>query len=115
MQMLSCEAQGQTWAVAWADVQDPRRIAEGLNGLAKALQANVAAATGVDSDFRPPGATPNAHSRRSSFSGSAPDGRKLWAETAVFNHATVLFQVTVIAPQPVQSAQVLFDSLKLGT
>lgn len=115
MQMLSCEAQGQTWAVAWADVQDPRQVGEGLGRLVQALQTNVSAAALEASAFAPAGATPNPHSRRVGLRGNAPDGRQLWAETAVFSHATLLFQVTVIAPHPVQSSQVLFDSLKLGS
>src|SRR5436309_1517187 len=59
MQMVSCVADGITYAATWADLDDPRAVQPALEALRRAAAANLGMAQGASSPFALRGATPN--------------------------------------------------------
>jgi hypothetical protein len=94
--LYACSTGGATWAVSFADVQDPARVAPALVALRHAAAGNVGAATGQSLDLRVAGATPNPESGRSTWDGRYPDGRAMRMQSAVFARGTVVYQATVL-------------------
>lgn len=110
----ACSAGGQTWALAYADMVDPRLLGPALAELRDSAAANVAA-----SALQPlaplvvAGATPHPESGRWALQGNLPDGQPIREELAVFARGTVVFQATVLgetlSPEGVAT---FFESLR---
>lgn len=112
--MNACSAGGQTWALAAADVADPARVAPALAELRRAALANVGAAAPQPLALSVPGATPNPASGRFAAGGSAPDGKPLQQQVAVFTHGTWVFQATALGEQlPADGVETFFGSLRV--
>jgi hypothetical protein len=114
--LRSCQAEGLTFGLAWADLGDPARVAPALQELTRAAAANLHAGPVLLGPASVPGSTPQALAQRLRVQGRLPDGRGLQQEMVVFAHGTQVFQATVLGPQ-VQAplVQPLFDSLRLQT
>jgi hypothetical protein len=115
MTLFACEADGDTYAVGWADLQDPARVTAALEQLARAAQANVRAATGALAvPARVQGMTPNARAVRLNLQGQLPDGRAVREAVVVFAYGTSVVQATVVGPRPDPSAVETFvESLRV--
>ena len=113
--LQSCEAGGQVWALASANLVDPARLSTALDELAQAAAANVAAVPAQQA-FQVPGATPHPGSRRLRLEGRRPDGQPARMEVALFVHGTHVYQATVLGQTvPAEAAAVFFDSLRAGS
>lgn len=113
--LQSCEAGGQVWALASADLVDPARLSAALDELAQAAAANLAASP-VPRALQVPGATPHPGSRHLMLAGRRPDGQPAQMELALFVHGTHVYQATVLGPTvPAEAAAVFFDSLRAGS
>lgn len=112
--LLSCEAGGQVWALASADLADPARLSTALDELALAAAANLSA-TAATQALRVPGATPHPGSRRLTLAGRRPDGQPAQMQAALFVHGTHVYQATVLGQTvPAEVAEVFFDSLRVA-
>jgi hypothetical protein len=114
--LYACSTGGATWAVSFADVQDPARVAPALVALRQAAAGNVAAAAGKALDLRVAGATPHLEAGRSAFDGRYPDGRAVRMQSAVFSRGTVVYQATVLGERLDEAAlDTFYTSLRFPT
>lgn len=96
LELHACTAGGVTWAVAFADVQDPARVGPALTELRAAAADNLAAAPAQPLELKVEGATPNPASQRVQFQGRMPDGRAVTEQVAVFAKGTRVFQAVAL-------------------
>lgn len=114
MVMYACSTAGATWALAFAELGDPGRVAAALDELGRAAASNLGAAPVPGQPFDVPGATPNPSSRRLAVEGTAPDGRKVGERVALFTKGTRVFQATVLGERiDAQAAASFFASLRV--
>ena len=113
LSLHACSPEGQTWALAFADVEDPTRVGAALAELRRSAAANVAAGAVVPLRLQVPGATPQPASERVGLEGHLPDGRPVQAQLAVFAQGTRVFQATALGErlQP-EAAETFFASLR---
>ena len=94
--LLVCDAEGQTFGVAHADMADPARVQPALQELAAAAARNIAGTATRTVPLQLPGATPNAASQRQRLAGRLPDGKPAQMELALFAIGTRVFQASVL-------------------
>lgn len=111
--LLSCEAEGATFALAHADVADPARVGPALEEMAAALAANLQATEQRSAPAAIPGMTPGAAARRLEIRGRLPDGTPAQEAAALFAHGTRIYQAAVLGAQPGPAAQVFLDGLRV--
>ena len=110
----ACSAGGHTWALAFADLDDPARVDGVLRALQRAAVGNIGAAQTAALPLDVPGATPNAASGRVALGGRLPDGSEVREQVAVFAYGTRVFQATAVGPQlPDEAVGTFFASLRL--
>lgn len=112
--LLSCEADGHTFALAHADMVDPARVGTALDEMAAALAANLQAGSVRAEPLAVPGMTPNPQARRLWISGTMPDGTPVAEEAALFAGGTRVYQAAVLGARPGAAAQTFFESLRLA-
>jgi hypothetical protein len=113
--LMSCRAGDVTWALAYADVEDPARIAAALAALRESARANFAARapTPTPHPLQVPGATPNPGAGRFAVEGTLPDGQPVLTQFAVFTRDTWVFQATCVgAALPADAVETFFDGLR---
>lgn len=111
----ACNADGQTWGLAHADVEDPARVPEALAELRAAAAANVDGGAVARLPLQVPGATPQPASERVRFSGHLPDGRPVQAQLAVFARGTRVYQATALGQHlPDEAAETFFGSIRFA-
>lgn len=115
MTLLSCEADGHTFALAHTDLGDPARVGPALVEMAAALPANVQAVPMRAEPLAVPGMTPSVQARRLWIEGRMPDGSPVTEQAALFAHGTRVYQAAVLGARPGAPAQTFFDSLRLGS
>jgi hypothetical protein len=114
LSLLACEAGGQTWALATADLSDPARHAQALDELAAAAATNIGAAPRA-MPLQVPGAMAHAGSRRLVLEGRRPDGQPVQMQLAVFAHGTRIYQATALGQQvPAALADHFIASLRVA-
>jgi hypothetical protein len=114
--LYACSTGGATWAVSFADVQDPARVAPALLALRQAAAGNVAAAEAKPLELRVAGATPHREAGRWAFDGRYPDGRAVRMQSAVFSRGTVVYQATVLGERLDEAAlDTFYTSLRFPT
>ncbi|CAD5371856.1 conserved hypothetical protein [Rubrivivax sp. A210] len=96
LELLVCEADGRSWALAHGDVVDPAQVGPALAALHLAAAANVGASAPALQALAVPGATPQPASARIRLAGRRPDGAAIEMEAAVFARGTHIFQATVL-------------------
>lgn len=114
--LVACSSGGATWAVAFADVQDPARVGPALLELRQAAVANLSAATPQALTGTVPGATPNDAAGRFAVEGRYPDGRSAQMQVSVFARGTIVIQATALGErlQP-QALETFFSALRLAS
>lgn len=115
MTLLSCGANGQTFALSHAELGDPARVAPALRELAQALAANLGAVEAAPAaPFAPAGATPNPHALRLRLAGRMPDGAPAQEQATLFVRGTRVYQAVVLGERLDEAAAAMFfDSLRL--
>lgn len=114
MTFHACSAAGATWALGFADMGDPARVADALDEAAQGSARNLGAALPAGLAASVPGMTPNPHARRLAFDGALPDGQPVHTEVAVFSKGTRVYQAVVVMPRPQHDAvQTFFGALRL--
>jgi hypothetical protein len=113
LEMHVCTAGGITWAVAFADMQDPARVGPGLTALRAAAAHNLSATPAQPLPLKIEGATPNPASERVQFQGRMPDGRTVSEQVAVFARGTRVFQAVALGERlDPEAVDGFFDSLR---
>ncbi len=114
LELHACKAAGTTWAVAFAELEDPARVGPALTELRTAAAANLSAAPAQPLELKVEGATPNAASQRLQFVGRMPDGRAVTEQVAVFARGRRVFQAVALGERlDEEAAQTFFGSLRL--
>jgi hypothetical protein len=115
MELHACTAGGATWAIAFADIQDPARVGPVLTELRRAAADNLSAAPAQVLPLKVEGATPNPASERVQFQGHLPDGRAVVEQVAVFAKGMRVFQAVAMGEKlDTEAADSFFGSLRLG-
>lgn len=114
--VLSCDAQGMTFGLTFADVGEPARVGPALEALAAVAAGNVgASAPAAPASAVVPGATPNPRAGRLSLAGRRPDGGAIQVRLMLFAHGTQVFQATVLGSQLDEEAvDTFFGALQVG-
>jgi hypothetical protein len=111
--LYACNAGGQTWGLAAANLQDPARVGPALDELRRSGMANIGASAGSPLPLQVSGATPNERSGRLALAGRLPDGQAVQMQLAVFTHGTQVFQATVLGPAlPADATDNFFAALR---
>lgn len=112
--MLSCEADGHTFALASAELSDPSRVGPALRALAEAARANLQGQIDDRAPSPVKAMTPQPDAQRWHLHGALPDGRAVRAQTMVFAHGTRVFQATVIGARAGEAtADVFFAAIEV--
>ena len=115
MEMLVCSAGGTTFALAFADLDDPATVGPVLAELRSLAAANIAARPGTPSHFVVPGMTPNVQSGRIALVGRLPDGAPVQEQAAFFSRGLRVYQASVIGPKVSDEvAETFIAALKLA-
>jgi hypothetical protein len=112
----ACEAGGQTFAVATADMRDPGAVDAGLKALRDATLAKAgdAAASAPPAVVAIEGMTPQPAAGRWHLQGRGPDG-PVPVDMAVFAHGTWVVQATVIGGgRDAQATAPFFEGLRFA-
>jgi hypothetical protein len=113
MNMLSCTADGATYALTFVDVTDPARISAALSELRVAAVGNLRAGAPAVLPLQIKGMTANDQTSRLSISGRLPDGSNVREHAAFFTRGLRVYQATVIGASPEPKAvQTFFDGLR---
>jgi hypothetical protein len=97
MSMFACSANQTTYALAFADVQDPARVTPALGELSRSLEANLqAAGRATSSPLAVAGMTPNDSAGLWRVDGRLPDGRAVQERAALFAYGTRVYQATMV-------------------
>ncbi len=101
-----------TYALAVADVSDPTRIAATLRALRDSAASNIGAGAPTPLPLAVRGATPNAQSSRSAYTGQRSDGQPVQMQVAVFTKGTRVYQATVVGRRiGEEAAETFFSAL----
>ena len=112
--LYACTAGDITWALAWADVTDPARVAQAVDELRRSAAANIGAVTATDLPLAVPGATPNLGAGRVALSGQRSDGQVVQEQMAVVVKGTRVLQATALGAQlPPEAMEIFFGGLRL--
>lgn len=113
MSLWSCDAGGQTWALAHADMGEPGKVNAALVDLQTAAAANIGAVDVKPLPLQIPGVTPYTASQRVQWRGQLPDGRPVRAQLAVFARGSVVFQATMMGETlSAEGAETFFAALR---
>lgn len=116
MTMVSCSAQGATFALVHAEIGDPRRVTPALIAMREALGANASAREVKASPFVVDAMTPNDQAVRVRFAGHAPQGSPIEEEAAFFSRGMHIYQLAVLGARlDGASADIFFDNLRFET
>jgi hypothetical protein len=110
MSLYACTTGGHTYALSLADTGDPAQVTPALRALREATANNLAAREPQASALQVPGMTPNPEAQRMRVSGTLPDGQAVVQVAGYFAHATTVYQVNVVGPNPPPEAVRTFFS-----
>jgi hypothetical protein len=96
MELLSCGAGEQTWALVYADLGDLTRLDATLAALHESAAGKVGGQAPAMATQVVPGATPQPRSGRSRLQGRTPEGQPLQMQTLVFTRGTWVFQASAV-------------------
>ncbi|MDH4059495.1 MAG: hypothetical protein OEU94_01650 [Aquincola sp.] len=117
MSMFACTADEATYALVFADVQDPLRVTPALDELSRSLAANVqAAGRAASSPLVVAGMTPNDSAASWVVAGQLPDGRAVQERAALFAYGTRIYQATVVGSRSIgaEASAAFFSGLRVS-
>lgn len=98
MRMSSCVVNGVTFAVAYASVAEPVRVAAAITELRNAAVGNIGGTAKAIGQAAVPGMTPNPLSGRVAFTGRSPDGKALQEQAVFFVKGLRVYQASIVGP-----------------
>jgi hypothetical protein len=99
MRMSSCVVDGVTFAVAYASVAEPAKVATAMTELRAAIAANIAASATELGPASVPGMTPNPLARRVALKGRGADGGDLQEQAVFFVKGLRVYQASIVGPR----------------
>jgi hypothetical protein len=116
MTMFACTAGDTVFALSFADVKEPARVAAALDELAVAVRSHVQpSSVPASQPAAVPGMTPMAQAVQWRLAGRLPDGREMQERAALFSRGTQVYQATMLgAKLDAQAQEVFFGALKVG-
>jgi hypothetical protein len=113
--MLSCQADGSTFALGQIQATSTARADELVKQLLPALRANISANSGERLAWSIPGTAVDASPERASWSGSLANGASIRLEAGAFSNNTSAYQVTVSGEKnDPEAVTFFFSSLKVN-
>ena len=110
MGLAQCEAAGQSFALSWAEVDDPTQLTPALHQMRTSLATKMAARPSVPKALQVPGMTPNAEAQQQTLIGAQQQ-----AQVAVFTRGRRVYQALMLGARPNAAAWDAFlNSLRLG-
>jgi hypothetical protein len=94
--LYACEASGMTFALTFAELNDPFRVPEALQAWRRAAQENIGAAQSQVAPSQVLGQTPHAQSGVFQMQGRRADGSPLASHVLLAVKGTQVIQVTVL-------------------
>ncbi|MEO5735681.1 MAG: hypothetical protein ABIN96_04240 [Rubrivivax sp.] len=116
LQLLVCDADGRTWALATASVAESGAVDAALQALRAAALANIGAdaSVAISRPLQVPGATPQVAAAHLDARGRLPDGQSVQIQAAVFADGSQVHQATALGPAlPAAETRIFFDSLRI--
>lgn len=114
MQLSSCTASDNVYALSHIDVGQADRVSPVLEALRQVAAENVGGPTTVKSAQPVPGMTPHPLAQRLGWSGTRADGSTIAAQAAFFTQGTQVYQATVVGTRlDAEAADTFFSGLKL--
>jgi hypothetical protein len=116
MNLLVCDADGQTWALGWATLADASRADDALRAWRASAAARVAAREAVELPLTVRGATLSPAAVRLALQGSRPAGAAIELQLGLFRRGATLYQATVLGDKvSADAAQTFFASIRLDS
>ena len=116
MVLVACRAGDVTWALAFADMADPAKVAQALQDLRASSAGNLGGTPTVTGPMQLPGMTPNPQAERVQVQGRLPGGEAVRLESGFFAHGTRVYQATAMGKAlDAEAVATFFDGLKLRT
>ncbi|HJV59377.1 MAG TPA: hypothetical protein VJ743_00465 [Albitalea sp.] len=114
MRLVSCTADGATYAVAYASVRTPAEVAAALSQLHQSAVDNIGASAGPPAAFTVAGMTPQPLAQRRALRGRGLDGQAVSEQVAMFAKGLTVYQATMVGPSlDAEAADTFFAGLKL--
>lgn len=119
-QLLSCEANGATWSLAYGGVESPDQVGPVLADLQDMAVANWAVTQSMlekppgastPASTWPPGATPQPNAARWTSEGRRPDGQSLPVQAAWFAQGLTVYQLAVLGKTAPTDAETWWSSV----
>lgn len=110
----ACSAGDVTWAIGFAELDDPARVGTALAELEAAALANIGATAPERREpLRVAGATPHPAAAALRARGRRSDGAAVEESVALFTKGTRVYQVTAVGARlPPDALETFFDSLR---
>ena len=113
MSLYACTTGNHTYALSLADMGDPAQVTPALRALREATASNLSAREPETSALQVPGMTPNPEALHMRVTGSLPDGQAVVQVAGYFVHATTVYQVNVVGPNPpAEAVRTFFSGLQ---
>lgn len=96
MNLLVCEAAGNTFALGWVDAPDPARASAVLAALRQLAAEHIGATAPTVAPLRLAGATPDAQAADLRLAGRLPDGAAVQERAVFFAHGLRAYQASAI-------------------
>jgi hypothetical protein len=116
MRMSSCTVDGVTYAVAYASVPDPAKVAAALTELREAAASNIGGTPTGGGAVSVPGMTPNPLAQRISLTGHGADGKALQEHAAFFVKGLRVYQASVVGAKiDAEAADTFIAGLRMAS
>ena len=100
MEMVTCTADGTTYAASHFAVSDPGAVTAAMDAVKAASVANLGDPAPKASAFRLAGMTPNPSAARLDLTGRRPDGEAVDLHAAFFSRGLRIYQLSVLGKAP---------------
>lgn len=110
MGLAQCEAAGQSFALSWAELDDPAQVTAVLRQMRASLASKLAAQPSLPKPLQVPGMTPNPEAQQQSLVGAQQRAR-----VAVFSRGRRVYQALMLGARPNEAGWDGFiNGLRLG-
>ena len=111
MGLAQCEAAGQSFALSWAQVDDPAQLSAALRQMRESLAHKMSAQRSEPRPVQVPGMTPNVEAQQQILIGARQQAR-----VAVFTRGQRVYQVLMLGARPDAAAwETYLSSVRLGS
>jgi len=104
MEMVTCTADGTTFAGSHFTVRDPAGVSSAMDAVKAASVSNLGGPPPKTSPFQLAGMTPNPSAARLDLTGRRPDGEVVDLHSAFFSRGLRIYQMSVLGKAPPQHA-----------